>query len=468
MYRGRKQIFDWTFTLKVGDVIAVALSFPIALTLFVWAYPSQQFSVFNSVTLWNCICYGILILVFIRKFRLYSWKAFLRIGLVMRRLPLVLFTSLAAFLAIRFAVSAQPRPLIFPMAAIHLVVCYLLVVGGRYLVHLIDTKVIDGISTERIAILGWSPRLEKALASLCREMEQYHQIIGYVVDGAHPDVRPPAEKNFRELGNIKDLRQIIKDHEITFVLVEGGQVSGRALRQAAEHCSDAMVNLRMIPRSFDLWVSRLNVRILGGVPVLGVNDLVFDRFGNRFIKRAMDLAGGLFGLTISLPIMAILALLIKRESPGPVLFFQTRLGQHGRPFRIIKLRSMRLDAEEKTGAVWAVGDDPRRLKIGAFMRSWNLDELPQFWNVVRGDMSLVGPRPERPEFVKGFRDSVRYYNLRHSIKPGLTGWAAVHGFRGDTSLEDRLEYDLYYIENWSPMLDIRIMLMTLAPPKNAY
>ncbi len=129
---------------------------------------------------------------------------------------------------------------------------------------------------------------------------------------------------------------------------------------------------------------------------------------------------------------------------------------------------MRVDAEQNSGAVWAVEDDPRRLRIGIFMRAWNLDELPQFWNVLKGEMSLVGPRPERPELVEGFRDTVRYYNLRHTLKPGLTGWAAVHGLRGNTSLEDRLEYDLYYIENWSLLLDVKIILMTLAPPKNAY
>jgi lipopolysaccharide/colanic/teichoic acid biosynthesis glycosyltransferase len=145
-----------------------------------------------------------------------------------------------------------------------------------------------------------------------------------------------------------------------------------------------------------------------------------------------------------------------------------RLGLNGKPFEIIKLRSMKLDAEQVSGAIWAVKDDPRRLKIGTFMRAWNLDELPQFWNVLMGDMSMVGPRPERPEFVEDFRDTIRYYNLRHTCKPGVTGWAAVHGLRGDTSLEDRLEYDLFYIENWSIQLDLRIIMMTLAPPKNAY
>jgi len=224
----------------------------------------------------------------------------------------------------------------------------------------------------------------------------------------------------------------------------------------------------LIPATFDVWADRLTVRVVSGIPLLGINELHHDHFGNRILKRVVDIAGALVGLALSAPIIAVLAILIRRESPGPIFFRQVRLGLRGKPFEIIKLRSMRVDAEAAQGAVWAVENDPRRTKIGEFMRKWNLDELPQFWNVLHGEMSLVGPRPERPEFVSGFRDSVRYYNLRHTCKPGVTGWAAVHGLRGNTSLEDRLDYDLYYIENWSLFLDFQIMLMTLAPPKNAY
>lgn len=467
MYRGRKQIFDWAFTLLLGDFFAIALSFPATLFLSNWFIP--EFSPeLNRITVLNCIFYGVLILFFIRRFSLYTWEAFLNPPPVIETLPLVLVTSGVTFITIRFAVSDKPQYQHLPILAMHALVCYVFVVCGRGLVHLIDTKVIEGISTERIAFMGWSLRLEKVLGSLRQRLGPHQEVVGYITDDAYPDYKPPAAKNYRDLGNIENMRQALKEHELTVVIADANRVSANGLRAAADHCADAMANLRLIPRTFDLWVSRLRFRVLGGVPVMGVNDLAFDRFGNRFIKRAMDIAGSLFGLAISLPVMGVLALLIRRESPGPVLFFQTRLGQNGRPFRIIKMRSMRLDAEKETGAVWAVGDDPRRLKIGAFMRSWNLDELPQFWNVLKGEMSLVGPRPERPEFVQDFRRSVRYYNLRHSFKPGLTGWAAVHGFRGDTSLEDRLDYDLYYLENWSPMLDIRIMLMTLAPPKNAY
>jgi lipopolysaccharide/colanic/teichoic acid biosynthesis glycosyltransferase len=171
---------------------------------------------------------------------------------------------------------------------------------------------------------------------------------------------------------------------------------------------------------------------------------------------------------LSAPIIIVCAWLIKRESPGSVIYEQQRVGLDGREFTIYKLRSMNLDADKVAGANWTTEGDPRRLRIGAFLRKTNIDETPQFWNVVKGDMSLVGPRPERPEFVRSFNEALQHYNLRHTIKPGITGWAAIHGYRGNTSLADRLDYDLYYIENWSIWLDLKIILFTLRPPKNAY
>ena len=163
---------------------------------------------------------------------------------------------------------------------------------------------------------------------------------------------------------------------------------------------------------------------------------------------------------MSAPIIALYALLVYLESPGPVFYRQLRVGRRGRHFHILKIRSMNLDAENASGPRWATRFDERTLKIGAFMRRWNIDELPQFWNVLKGDLSLVGPRPERPELIKRFREEVLYYNARHNIIPGMTGWAQVNGFRGDTDLSERIRCDIYYIENWNPILDIQIMLMT--------
>lgn len=155
------------------------------------------------------------------------------------------------------------------------------------------------------------------------------------------------------------------------------------------------------------------------------------------------------------------AAMVYMESPGSIIYRQRRIGLNGRPFNIYKIRSMKLDAEVKGTPGWTVKDDPRRLKVGAFMRAWSIDELPQFWNVLCGEMSLVGPRPERPELIEGFKEEIPHYNVRHNIKPGVTGWAQVNGLRGDTSLRERVKFDLDYIENWNFAFDLRILLMTL-------
>src|SRR5690606_19419940 len=173
-------------------------------------------------------------------------------------------------------------------------------------------------------------------------------------------------------------------------------------------------------------------------------------------------------MLLSAPLNAYCCYSIKSEDPGPIFYRQQRMGRDGRPFWIYKLRSMRLDSESAGKPGWTTANDPRRLKVGAFMRKWNIDEVPQFWNVIKGDMSLVGPRPERPELISDFKEDIPHYNARHSIKPGMTGWAQVNGFRGDTDLRERIRCDLYYIENWGLLLDLQIMLQTFWSRKNAY
>jgi exopolysaccharide biosynthesis polyprenyl glycosylphosphotransferase len=206
---------------------------------------------------------------------------------------------------------------------------------------------------------------------------------------------------------------------------------------------------------------------ISGIPVLGVSDLPLDRFLNRLIKRAIDIVGATVGLLLSAPLIAVFGALVYRESPGPILYRQKRMGRNGRIFWMLKIRSMRMQAEQN-GAQWAKENDPRRLQVGAFMRKWNIDEVPQFLNVLNGDMSLVGPRPERPELISGFKYQVPHYHARHTCLPGMTGWAQVNGWRGNTSLEERIRFDIWYIENWSIGMDVRIMILTFRRQKNAY
>lgn len=203
------------------------------------------------------------------------------------------------------------------------------------------------------------------------------------------------------------------------------------------------------------------------MPVLGISKLPLHSTVNQFIKRGLDILGALVGLFLSAPIIAIMGAIIYAESPGPIFYRQRRLGMNGRLFDMIKLRSMKLNAEADGKVGWTVKDDPRRLKVGTFMRKTNIDEIPQFWNVLCGEMSLVGPRPERPELIEEFKEVIPHYNARHNIKPGITGWAQVNGLRGDTDLEERVQFDLHYIENWNVVFDFQIMVMTFLKRENA-
>lgn len=458
---------DWRFLLRVTDLFAVAVAIPFTFWLSTYIDPVPTPDP-NRITVLNCIFFWGIVLLLFHRHGMYRWVVFVRIWPLVKRLAAVILFSAWVYIVIRFFVAPFHHFTYLPFFFFYCVVCFVVVFFMRLLARLLVVRIFKSVRIERIAFVGWSTRLSKVVRGIAAEMGEFHRMEGYFLDPSRPRQVPPGDSGYSQIGSLDDFKNLLQTRRISMLLVDQGHVSGVDLRAISDLCADAMVNLRMIPATFDVWADRLTVRVVSGIPLLGINDLHHDHFGNRILKRSVDIAGALVGLALSAPIIAVLALLIRRESPGPIFFRQVRLGLRGKPFEIIKLRSMRVDAEASKGAVWAVENDPRRTKIGEFMRKWNLDELPQFWNVLHGEMSLVGPRPERPEFVSGFRDSVRYYNLRHTCKPGVTGWAAVHGLRGNTSLEDRLDYDLYYIENWSLFLDFKIMLMTLAPPKNAY
>jgi Undecaprenyl-phosphate glucose phosphotransferase len=227
-----------------------------------------------------------------------------------------------------------------------------------------------------------------------------------------------------------------------------------------ESTSREMVDVKVVPDLLQVIALRARLEDLDGVPVINVNDVPLQGF-NSVLKRAIDIAiSAVALLVLALPLFVV-ALLVKATSRGPVFYRQERMGLDGKPFTIVKFRSMYNDAERETGPVWTIPDDPRVTPLGRFLRRSNIDELPQLWNVFRGDMSIVGPRPERPHFVQPFKHRIPQYMLRHKVKAGLTGWAQVNGWRGNTPLEKRIEYDLYYIENWSVRLDMKIIWLTL-------
>ncbi len=208
-----------------------------------------------------------------------------------------------------------------------------------------------------------------------------------------------------------------------------------------------------------------------GLPVINIRYVPLSNNSNKVIKRAMDILGSLCGIVLFSPVMLFLALLVKISSPGPVIFRQERVGLHSKPFYMYKFRSMEQQSEDAEKKAWTVRDDPRVTGIGKFMRRTSLDELPQLFNILKGDMSMVGPRPERPLFVERFKEEIPRYMVKHQVRPGLTGWAQVNGYRGDTSIKKRIDCDIYYIENWTMGFDIKIIFLTFFTGfvnKNAY
>jgi Undecaprenyl-phosphate glucose phosphotransferase len=322
-----------------------------------------------------------------------------------------------------------------------------------------------GFNQSRAILVGTGRVARKTARAFRRASWMGIKVMGHV-----EDQQTRWTEDLHILGTTDDLPRLIQHYGIEHVFICLPLSRYHEARRVFDVLSQTLVEVRLIADLPELAGVSLTTSNLDGLPVIGLRES--PHFGlNVVIKRAMDIAMSLFGLIVLSPLLGLLALLVKFTSPGPVFYRQERCGLNGASFQMLKFRSMRVDAEHQTGAVWARKDDPRRTWFGAFLRATSLDELPQLINVVKGDMSLVGPRPERPVFIKQFSRTIPNYMARHRVKSGITGWAQVHGWRGNTSLRKRVQYDLYYITHWTPWLDLRILGMTVVKGllhRNAY
>jgi Undecaprenyl-phosphate glucose phosphotransferase len=315
-----------------------------------------------------------------------------------------------------------------------------------------------GVGLKRILIAG-SGELGRLVADKILE----HRELGYQIVGFVDDRAPGDHLGYRGLpllGTIEEAPEIATRESIDHLYVALPPEQHVQMLELIESTSREMVDVKVVPDLLQVIALRARLEDLDGVPVININDVPL-RGLNSLVKRAIDIAISAAALTVLAIPLAVVAVLVKLTSRGPVFYRQERMGLDGRPFMIHKFRSMYDGAEGQTGPVFARRDDPRRTPLGSVLRRSNIDELPQFWNVLKGEMSLVGPRPERPLFVAQFKDKIPQYMLRHKVKAGITGWAQVNGWRGNTSIEKRIEYDLYYIENWSVRLDLKIMWLTV-------
>ncbi len=341
----------------------------------------------------------------------------------------------------------------------------LLCCSGRYLLIQFEYFIRRYKDRDRVLIIGLN-RNTRDLIEWSKNNPHYGQdVIGVLSStdnqtGKHADGIPI-------LGSYQIVDQVL-DQGVDEVVIADSLISRDTAAEIMLKCENRMIGFKLVADFYGLMTHYVNVEYVSNVPLLGLKLLPLDDVLNRLAKRLFDIVVAFSALCLLSPFLFLIMALIKLSSNGPIFYKQERLGLDGRSFSLFKFRTMDPNAEVQTGPVWANPDDNRVTTLGRLLRRTNLDELPQLWNVLVGNMSLVGPRPERPHFVEQFRDQIPRYMARHKIKSGLTGWAQIHGLRGNTSLEERIKFDLYYMENWTLMMDIEILFATLFAFKNAY
>ena len=315
-----------------------------------------------------------------------------------------------------------------------------------------------GIGLKRVLIAGAGDLGRMVADKVLEHRELGFKIVGFLDDRAGGD--HIGYRGLPLLGTFAEADEIIRRDRIDHVYVALPLDEHVKMLGLVEATSREGVDVHVVPDLLQFIALRARLENLDGVPIISLNDVPLRGF-NSLLKRVIDVSISAVSLLALAVPFGLIAWLIRRSSPGPVFYKQERMGLDGKAFQVYKFRSMYAGAEDETGPIWARDNDPRCTTVGRWLRRFDLDELPQLWNVFRGDMSIVGPRPERPYFVEQFKHRIPQYMLRHKVKAGITGWAQVNGWRGNTSLEKRIEYDLYYIENWSVGLDLKIMWLTL-------
>jgi len=457
----RKADALFAFSLVISDLIIVASSFYLAYWLrqLIAIPPPVEISPF--VDYLGMMAIQILTMLILYFFsRLYDVKRSMpRLDEFYRIFAATSIGTVITIASTTFLFKNTALELDFPRAMIIYawLLTVILVTAGRSLLVLVRNWLRRrGLWSDRLLIVG-SGEVGRMILQKVRQMPRLgYEVVGFI-DGDDPDVKEIM--GVPVLGGIDDIPDLIQEHEIEEVIIGRPELAHQEVLAIISRCERGQVGIKIFPDLFQIIATELSIGDLGGLPLLTVRDVAL-RGWKLTLKRAVDLLGSTFGLIVFSPVLMLIALIIKLDSPGPVFYAQERMGLDAKPFWCLKFRSMRTDAE-KNGPGWTTESDPRVTRLGRLMRRLSIDEFPQLINVFVGDMSLVGPRPERPVYVNQFRRSIPRYMDRHREKAGMTGWAQVNGLRGDTSIAERTKYDLWYIENWSLWLDFKIMLRTI-------
>ncbi|MCR5734399.1 MAG: undecaprenyl-phosphate glucose phosphotransferase [Lachnospiraceae bacterium] len=325
----------------------------------------------------------------------------------------------------------------------------------RYILRFIRRR---GYNIKYVLLVGYSKSAESYINKI-RLNPQW----GYVIRGILDDrvERGSMYKGVKVLGKIDNLSIILPENKLDEIAITLSLSEYGRLEEIVAMCEKSGVHTKFIPDYSGIIPNKPYTEDIQGLPVINIRHVPLSNTLNAVAKRTVDIVGSLLAIIILSPVMLVISILVKASSKGPVLFKQERVGLHNRPFMMYKFRTMYVQDEQDEQEGWTTKDDPRVTKVGKVLRRTSLDELPQFFNIIAGKMSIVGPRPERPNFVEQFTEEIPRYNIKHQVRPGLTGWAQINGLRGDTSIEKRIEYDLYYIENWTMSFDFKIMFLTI-------
>ncbi|MDO5418115.1 MAG: undecaprenyl-phosphate glucose phosphotransferase [Lachnospiraceae bacterium] len=335
----------------------------------------------------------------------------------------------------------------------------------RMVLHSMRSK---GYNQKHVLLIGYSRAAEGFIDRVIANPEWGYRIQGILDDHHKPGFQ---YRQVPVLGRTKDLEKLLEENLLDEIAITLSLKEYENLEQIVAACEKSGVHTKFIPDYNNIIPTRPYTEDLQGLPVINIRHVPLNNMLNATLKRMVDIFGALVALVVFSPFMLTAAVLIKLTSPGPLIYCQERVGLHNRPFKMYKFRSMEVQAPSAERTQWTTPHDPRVTPVGKFIRKTSIDEMPQFFNILKGDMSLVGPRPERPFFVERFKEEIPRYMVKHQVRPGLTGWAQVNGYRGDTSITKRIEHDLYYIENWSLGFDFKILFLTIFKGfinKNAY
>lgn len=439
----------------ISDIIVVILSVHISFWL---RFRSGMFIVSKGIPAYSD--YLFIIPLFIITQTVYlSAQGYYKTRLSRNRLDdlfLVFFNSIITSVIVLLLVSylKSYKFVDFEISHLYLIIYIIISTVGIFGTRLIIFKIFkklysnkNGVSKVLIAGCGTMGMLVED------KLKKYShfgiEVVGYIDDNSKDAI-----------GTYDDLEKIVRERGITDLFITMSLKEYKSIMKLIDVGNNLYLDIKLVPDILQIASIKAGMEHLEGIPTINLGDIPLQGW-KLFLKRSFDLVFAGFGLLIISPVLLMIALIIKVTSKGPVFYIQTRVGVDGKNFNMIKFRTMRVDAEKQTGAIWSPPEDDRVTSIGKHLRRFSIDELPQLLNVLKGDMSLVGPRPERPELVDKFKESIPKYMLRHRVKTGMTGWAQVHGLRGNTPLEKRIEFDLYYIQNWTFRLDLEILWRTI-------